>query len=345
MARRRLSHRRRGLSHRRRGRPRLALLLAASCALTAACGGERPPLVVGSKNFTEQSILGELVAGWIERTTTIPVRRRLHLGGTFIAHQALIGGQIDLYVEYTGTALTAILEHPPVADPDSVRRAVAAEYDRRWSLQWTPPLGFENTFAILVRRSTADSLGLRTISDAAPHAPGWRPGFGYEFTERKDGLRGLARTYGLRFGRDPRLMDLGLLYRALASEQVDLVAGNSTDGQIAALNLIMLEDDLHYFPPYEAAPVVRKDALEAYPQLGPALRELAGRIDTREMRALNRAVDVDGRDFREVVRSWIDSELGRTSAGYPTRSGRTSAGQTGVLWAALGLVCSLASRR
>ena len=334
MARRRLSHRRRGLSHRRRGRPRLALLLAASCALTAACGGERPPLVVGSKNFTEQSILGELVAGWIERTTTIPVRRRLHLGGTFIAHQALIGGQIDLYVEYTGTALTAILEHPPVADRDSVRRAVAAEYDRRWSLQWTPPLGFENTFAILVRRSTADSLGLRTISDAAPHVPGWRPGFGYEFTERKDGLRGLARTYGLRFGRDPRLMDLGLLYRALASEQVDLVAGNSTDGQIAALNLIMLEDDLHYFPPYEAAPVVRKDALEAYPQLGPALRELAGRIDTREMRALNRAVDVDGRDFREVVRDWIDSELGRTSAG-----------QTGVLWAALGLVCSLASRR
>lgn len=345
MARRRLSHGRRGRQlgrcfHRRRGRPRLALLLAASCALTAACGGERPPLVVGSKNFTEQSILGELVAGWIERTTTIPVRRRLHLGGTFIAHQALIGGQIDLYVEYTGTALTAILEHPPVADRDSVRRAVAAEYDRRWSLQWTPPLGFENTFAILVRRSTADSLGLRTISDAAPHAPGWRPGFGYEFTERKDGLRGLARTYGLRFGRDPRLMDLGLLYRALASEQVDLVAGNSTDGQIAALNLIMLEDDLHYFPPYEAAPVVRKDALEAYPQLGPALRELAGRIDTREMRALNRAVDVDGRDFRAVVRDWIDSELGRTSAGYPTRSGRTSAGQTGVLWAALGLVCS-----
>lgn len=339
MARRGLSHGRRGPQlgrcfHRRRGRPRLALLLAASCALTAACGGERPPLVVGSKNFTEQSILGELVAGWIERTTTIPVRRRLHLGGTFIAHQALIGGQIDLYVEYTGTALTAILEHPPVADPDSVRRAVAAEYDRRWSLQWTPPLGFENTFAILVRRSTADSLGLRTISDAAPHAPGWRPGFGYEFTERKDGLRGLARTYGLRFGRDPRLMDLGLLYRALASEQVDLVAGNSTDGQIAALNLIMLEDDLHYFPPYEAAPVVRKDALEAYPQLGPALRELAGRIDTREMRALNRAVDVDGRDFREVVRDWIDSELGRTSAG-----------QTGVLWAALGLVYSLTSRR
>jgi osmoprotectant transport system substrate-binding protein len=345
MARRGLSHGRRGPQlgrcfHRRRGRSRLALLLAASCALTAACGGERPPLVVGSKNFTEQSILGELVAGWIERTTTIPVRRRLHLGGTFIAHQALIGGQIDLYVEYTGTALTAILEHPPVADRDSVRRAVAAEYDRRWSLQWTPPLGFENTFAILVRRSTADSLGLRTISDAAPHAPGWRPGFGYEFTEREDGLRGLARTYGLRFGRDPRLMDLGLLYRALASEQVDLVAGNSTDGQIAALNLIMLEDDLHYFPPYEAAPVVRKDALEAYPQLGPALRELAGRIDTREMRALNRAVDVDGRDFREVVRDWIDSELGRTSAGYPTRSGRTSAGQTGVLWAALGLVCS-----
>ncbi|MEE9578872.1 MAG: glycine betaine ABC transporter substrate-binding protein, partial [Gemmatimonadota bacterium] len=219
----------------------VATVLLAALALHG-CGGERRPLVVGSKNFTEQSLLGEILAGWIEHTTTIPMQRRLHLGGTFICHQALLGGGIDLYVEYTGTAFTAILQHPPITDPDSVRRVVASEYGRRWAAEWSAPLGFENTFAILVRRSTADSLGLRTISDAVPHAERWTAGFGYEFTEREDGLPGLELLYGLRFGRDPRLMDLGLLYRALANGLVDLVAGNSTDGQIAALNLVMLED-------------------------------------------------------------------------------------------------------
>jgi osmoprotectant transport system substrate-binding protein len=273
------------------------------------CGRGRPPLVVGSKNFTEQSLLGEILAGWIERTTEIPVQRRLHLGGTFICHQALLGGDIDVYVEYTGTAFTAILQRPPITDADSVRRLVSSEYGRRWAAEWSAPLGFENTFAVLVRRSTADSLELRTISDAVPHAERWTAGFGYEFTEREDGLPGLELLYGLRLGPEPRLMDLGLLYRALASGLVDLVAGNSTDGQIAALDLVMLEDDLRYFPPYEAAPVVSAAALEAYPELREGLRALAGRLDTQEMRAMNRAVDVEGRDFRQVAREWIEREL------------------------------------
>ncbi len=286
----------------------ITVALLAALALNG-CSGERPPLVVGSKNFTEQSLLGEILAGWIERTTEIPVQRRLHLGGTFICHQALLNGGIDLYVEYTGTAFTAILQHPPITDPDSVRRAVASDYGRRWSAEWSAPLGFENTFAILVRRSTADSLELRTISDAVPHAERWKAGFGYEFTEREDGLPGLELLYGLRFGRNPRLMDLGLLYRALASGLVDLVAGNSTDGQIAALDLVMLEDDKRYFPPYEAAPVVSASALQRYPELEGALRQLAGRLDTEEMRAMNRAVDVEGRDFRQVANEWIEAEL------------------------------------
>ncbi len=286
----------------------VAVVLLAALALHG-CGGERRPLVVGSKNFTEQSLLGEILAGWIEHTTTIPMQRRLHLGGTFICHQALLGGGIDLYVEYTGTAFTAILQHPPITDPDSVRRVVASEYGRRWAAEWSAPLGFENTFAILVRRSTADSLGLRTISDAVPHAERWTAGFGYEFTEREDGLAGLELLYGLRFGRDPRLMDLGLLYRALANGLVDLVAGNSTDGQIAALDLVMLEDDRRYFPPYEAAPVVSAAALDRYPELRGALRQLAGRLGTEEMRAMNRAVDVEGRDFRQVAREWVEREL------------------------------------
>ena len=287
----------------------LALTLLAAAVSLAGCSGERRPLVVGSKNFTEQSLLGEILAEWIERTTAIPVERRLHLGGTFICHQALLGGGIDLYVEYTGTAFTAILQNPPVTDPDVVRRAVGAEYRRRFEAEWWAPLGFENTFAMLVRRSTADSLDLRTISDAAPHAGRWTAGFGYEFTEREDGLPGLSLAYGLEFGAEPRLMDLGLLYRALASGVVDLVAGNSTDGQIAALDLVMLEDDRRYFPPYEAAPVVSARALETYPELRRALSQLAGRLDTEEMRALNRAVDVEGRDFRQVAREWVDREL------------------------------------
>jgi osmoprotectant transport system substrate-binding protein len=307
----------------RRKRPLQAsfVLLAAIVAgfSLVGCGTERRALVIGSKNFTEQSVVGELVAQWIERTTTIPVRRRLHLGGTFICHQALIDGAIDLYVEYTGTAYTAILEHPPVTDPETVRRAVRADYSSLWSLEWGEPLGFENTFAILVRGATAESLSLRSVSDVTEHAPGWTPGFGYEFKEREDGLPGLVRAYGLRFAAEPRLMDLGLLYRALASRRVDLVAGNSTDGQIAALDLVMLEDDRRYFPPYEAAPVVRADALALYPELGPALASLAGRIDTEEMRSLNRAVDVEGRDFRQVVAEWIGAELGATWPGEEAR--------------------------
>lgn len=286
-------------------------VIAAGLQLAAsACGSGPEAIVVGSKNFTEQDILGEIVALWVERRADVPVRRRLHLGGTFICHRAVVAGDIDAYVEYTGTAFTAILEKEPVSDPDSVYRAVAAEYRARWDLEWMPSLGFENTFAMLVRRSTADSLGLRTLSDAAPRAVGWTPGFGYEFAEREDGLAGLEEAYGLEFARAPRLMDLQLTYRALAAGEVDLIAGNSTDGQIQALDLVQLEDDRGYFPPYEAAVVVRGETLERHPRLRTALEELAGRLDTRQMRRLNRAVDVEARDFRAVAREWVERELG-----------------------------------
>ena len=297
---------------RRMARARLVTLASVIALTTTGCGAEHGTLVVGSKNFTEQSILGELVAQWIERTTTIPVHRRLHLGGTFICHQALVDGAIDLYVEYTGTAFTAILGHAPVREPARVRRVVSEDYSRLWDVEWADPLGFENTFAILVRGATADSLDLRTISEAARHSASWTPGFGYEFAEREDGFPGLVRAYGLRFATEPKLMDLGLLYRALAERRVDFVAGNSTDGQIAALDLIALEDDRRYFPPYQAVPIVLRRALELHPELGPALAALAGRIDTEEIRALNRAVDVDGRDYRQVVEEWVTAELGES---------------------------------
>lgn len=286
----------------------LGLALVA-VALAGACGGSAPDLVVGSKNFSEQDLLGEIVATWVERGLGLRVERRLHLGGTFICHRAITTGEIDLYVEYTGTALTAILEHQPLSDPDSTFRVVRDTYADRFDLRWLEPLGFENTFAILVRRATADSLGLATISDAAAHARSWRAGFGYEFMERADGFEGLASLYGLRFASAPREMDLGLIYRALAEGRIDLTAGNSTDGRIAALGLVALEDDRGYFPPYEAAIVTRSEALDRRPALEAALADLSGRIDTEEMRRLNGKVEVEGRDFREVAREWVAREL------------------------------------
>jgi osmoprotectant transport system substrate-binding protein len=289
--------------------------LGALALVSTACNPTADTLTVGSKFFTEQDILGELVATWIERTTDLEVDRRLHLGGTFICHRALRSGELDLYVEYTGTALTAILGKEPLQDPAAVYDTVRRAYREKWGLAWTEPLGFENSFALLVRSSTADSLGLSTVSDLARHAGELAAGMGYEFVEREDGLPGLKETYGLDFAGEPRTMELGLIYRALAEGKVDVVAGNSTDGQIEALELVALEDDLRYFPPYQAAPVVRGDVLEARPALRRSLRRLGGRIDTREMRRLNRLVDVEGRDHGEVARAWVDSALSDAAAG------------------------------
>jgi len=274
----------------------------------AGCSG-RDRIVVGAKNFTESDLLAEIVAQQIERRAGLPVERRLHLGGTFVCHQAITAGQLDLYVEYTGTAFTAILKQPPLTDPDSVFRFVAAEYPLRFHLQWTAPFGFNNTFAILVRRAEAERYRLTAISDLARVAPRWKAGFGYEFLERADGFAGLARIYGLTFSAPPTAMDLGLTYRALADGKVDVIAGNSTDGQIEALHLVSLADDRHYFPPYQAAPVVRAAVLERYPALAAALAELGGRISDDEMRRLNALADVQHRDIRELARDWLATHL------------------------------------
>ena len=276
----------------------------AALVLCAGCGpGGR--VVVGSKNFTESDLLAEIVAQQLERRAGLAVERRYHLGGTFVCHEAIRSGQIDVYVEYTGTAYTAILRHPPVADAARVLRAVRDEYARRFGVTWLEPFGFDNTFAILVRRADAVRLGLRRISDLARVAPRWRAGFGYEFLERADGFRGLARTYGLRFAAPPTAMDLGLTYRALVEGRVDVIAGNSTDGQIAALDLVALEDDRRYFPPYQAAPVVRTAALREHPAIAAALAELAGKISDAEMRRLNALADVEHRDLAVIAREWL----------------------------------------
>ena len=284
---------------------RFLVLLA---ILVSGCG-RRDRIVVGAKNFTESDLLAEIVAQQIERRTALPVERRLHLGGTFVCHRAITAGDIDLYIEYTGTAFTAILKQPPIADPDSVYRFVAAAYARDFKLQWTAPLGFNNTFAILVRRADAERYGLRSIADLVRVAPRWKAGFGYEFLERADGFAGLAKVYGLTFSRPPTAMDLGLTYRALADRRVDVIAGNSTDGQIAALDLVALTDDRGYFPPYQAAPVARGAVLEKYPAVRAALAELGGKISDAEMRRLNAQADVEHKDIVEIARAWLQERV------------------------------------
>ncbi|PYP03686.1 MAG: ABC transporter substrate-binding protein [Gemmatimonadetes bacterium] len=279
-----------------------------AAGLLSGCG-HHDRIVVGSKNFTESDLLGEIVAQQIERRTGLSVERRFHLGGTFVCHQAITSGRIDLYVEYTGTAYTAVLKHAPVVDRDSVYRTVARDYLQRFDLVWGKPFGFNNTFAITVRRRDATRHGLTRISDLARLAPRLKAGFGYEFLERADGFRGLASVYGLRFASPPTAMDLGLTYRALADGKVDVIAGNSTDGQIEALDLAVLEDDRHYFPPYEAAPVMRQAAITRYSGVAAALAQLAGRISDAEMRRLNALADVEHRDIATIARDWLRASL------------------------------------
>jgi osmoprotectant transport system substrate-binding protein len=288
---------------------RRAAFLLFLALLFAGCRKNREPhLTVGSKFFTEQVILAELLAQHIEARTGVHVDRKSNLGGTLLCHKALLAGDLDLYVEYTGTALTAVLNESPSFDSREVYNRVKQAYAERFHLEVAEPLGFENTFAMVVRGDDAQRLHLRKTSDVVPYAPKMRAGFGYEFIERPDGFKGWSRLYGLHFAGAPSVMDLGLIYRALVDKKVDIVAGNSTDGLIDALHLVPLVDDKHYFPPYDAVPIVRSDALAKFPQLRGALADLAGKISVDEMRRLNAEVDANQRDPAVVVRAFRASK-------------------------------------
>jgi osmoprotectant transport system permease protein len=278
---------------------------AAAIAVSFAVSRPDPGVIrIGSKNFTEQIILGELAARLIETKTTLPVARRLNLGGTFICDRALRSGDIDLYVEYSGTAHSAIFHEAPNTDPRQVFEAVRHRYAGA-GVTLLEPLGFENTFAILIRGEDARRLNLRTIADAVPHAATWQAGFGYEFLQRADGYPGLAKAYGLTFAGPPRAMDLSLIYRALAQKQVDLIAGDATSGLIEGYDLFMLEDNRRYFPPYDAAVVARSATLLAHPELRGVLQLLSGRISASDMRRMNHAVDVGRQDPAAVAARFL----------------------------------------
>lgn len=289
---------------------RRLLVFGTGLLAATACGGPGS-VAVGSKDFVEQDVLAELISQELEERG-VPVERRFHFGGTDITHEALKRGDIDLYVEYSGTALVAVLDRDPIHDADSVYTVVEEEYLDRWDLVLGPPLGFENTFALVVRRADADSLGLATVSDLGAVDDGWTAGFGPEFMSREDGYPGLKRAYGLEFGA-VRQMDLGLLYRALVQGAIDVAVGNSTDGQIAALDLVVLEDDRDFFPPYQAVPVVRRGTLESHPPVWTVLQSLERAISTEAMRELNRQVVVENVDIPRAVRRWRATHLRSTT--------------------------------
>ena len=282
-----------------------AAMILLLCLCLVSCSPPHPNHpIIGAKNFTEQVILGELLAQEIEGKSGLKVERRFFLAGSYICNQALVAGRIDAYVEYTGTALSAILKQPVDRDPQHVLATVRQLYASRDGVTVAEPLGFENTFAMVIRGDDARRLHLTTLSQTTQYTPQWRLGVGYEFEQRPDGLPGLSSAYNLHFAGPPRTMDLGLLYRALGARQVDMIAANSTDGPIQAMGLVALEDDRHYFPPYQAVPLVRDDALRRWPQISTALGALAGKITAEDMRAMNEAVDGEHRDPSDVVREF-----------------------------------------
>ncbi len=261
-------------------------------------------LTVGSKKFTESVLLAEITAQLIERDLGVSVVRRTNLGGTEVCFEALKRGDLDLYVEYTGTGLTAILGKPPQSDPQRVLSIVRKEFRKRHALVWLEPLGFNNTYALAMTESRAAALSIQSISDLRPHRS-LKAGFATEFLARKDGYPGLKQRYGLAFEPAPKGMEAGLMYSAVAAKEVDVISAYATDARIDKLGLRVLDDDQHAFPPYQAVPLVRADSLARHPQLLRTLTRLKGRIDDAEMRRLNGEIDVEKRSIAEVARRFV----------------------------------------
>jgi len=267
--------------------------------------GAKPPIRVGSKNFTEQVVLGEIIAQHLEHRLHRTVERSLNLGGTLLAHQALLSRQIDLYPEYTGTALAAILKDSTDNDPAAVLARVRSEYLQKFQVEWLDPLGIDDTFAMVVNGPEARARHLETLTDASKAPEAWTLGVGYEFEQRADGLAALDKTYHVRWKGAPKAMDLGLLYKAMEQRQVTMIAANATDGLLAKMDLKVLRDDRSAFPPYQVCIAVRQDAMRDTPGLREALLELAGRFTNQQMQNLNLQVDGEHRSVAQVAAEFL----------------------------------------
>ncbi|WP_202820118.1 glycine betaine ABC transporter substrate-binding protein [Calderihabitans maritimus] len=285
----------------------LVLMLGLIVSMFAGCGGSENKIVVGSKNFTENIILGEIMAQLIEAKTNLQVERKLNMGGTLVNFNALKKGDIDLYPDYTGTGLVAILKKEVINDPETVYNIVQEEYNKQFELKWLKPFGLNNTYAIAVPRKLAEERGLQKISDLKGKEGDLILGAEQEFFNRPDGYSGLVETYGLNF-KDTKAMDTGLKYQAAGNGDVQVIDAFATDGQLIKYDMVILQDDRQFFPPYYAAPVIRMDTLEKYPELEEVLNQLGGKISDEEMQQLNYQVEVEGKDYEAVAHDFLVKE-------------------------------------
>jgi len=285
----------------------VALLLIFSivgCSADTKTGGK---VVISGKNFTEQEILVYLMAGVIEAKTDIEVETKPWLGGTMVASKALDAGDIDIYAEYTGTALTVQLEQKVITDPDEAYATVSKMYKEKKDITWLKPFGFNNTYTLTMRKAHAEKLGIETFSDLIKDAPNLVMASEPEFLERDDGYKGIQKLYGINF-KDVKAMDAGLMYSALKDSKADVAPAYATDGRIIAFDLKVLKDDKNFFPPYYAAPIIRNDTLAKHPELADALNSLAGKLDDTTMQKLNAQVDLDKKKSKDVANEWLKAQ-------------------------------------
>lgn len=279
------------------------LLLLPSVVLTGCSSSNT--VTVGSKDFSENIVLGEIFAQLIEAKTDLKVIRKLNMGGTFVNFEAIKNGQIDLYPEYTGTALTAQLKMDVITDADETYRIVSEEFDKQFNIKWLKPLGFNNTYTLAVTNEIFETYRIETFSDLAAISENLVFGAEHEFFDRQDGFDGLVKTYGMKFKGEPKKMNVSLKYQAMGSGDIDVTDAFATDGQIKQYNLKVLKDDKNFFPPYYAAPIIRKEVLEKYPELEQILNSLEGLIDDETMMEMNYKIDVDNQDIKKVAEDFL----------------------------------------
>ncbi|NLV87081.1 MAG: glycine/betaine ABC transporter substrate-binding protein [Clostridiales bacterium] len=281
----------------------LSIVLLLAIALTGCAGSDK--IVIGSKDFSENILLGEIFGQLVEAKTDIKVDRKLNLGGTFVCFEAIKKGDIDIYPDYTGTGLTAQLKMDVISDPDEAYRVVAEEFDKQFGIKWLEPFGFNNTYTLAVTQEVYKQYGMETFSDLAEISENLVFGAEHEFFDRQDGYDGLVETYSMTFKGEPKKMNVSLKYQAIGNGDMDVTDAFSTDGAIMQYDLVVLEDDLGFFPPYYAAPIIRNDTLEKHPELEDVLNVLADAIDDAAMTELNYKVDVEGQDVANVAKDFL----------------------------------------
>lgn len=283
----------------------MVLVLLFSVVLT---GCSSDTITIGSKDYSENIVLGEIFSQLIEANTELKVVRKLNLGGTFVNFEAIKNGQIDLYPEYTGTALTAQLKMDVITDADETYRIVSEKFDEQFNIKWLKPLGFNNTYTLAVTNEVYEKYGIETFSDLAAISENFVFGAEHEFFDRQDGFDGLVKAYGMKFMGEPKKMNVSLKYQAIGNGDIDVTDAFATDGQIIQYNLKILEDDKNFFPPYYASPIIRKEVLEKHPELEQILNSLAGLIDDETMTELNYKIDVENQDVKAVAKEFLQEK-------------------------------------